>query len=807
MNSLQFKDMEFIGRVQYISISESFACRDSDVLQQIGNRYIKQSVILSQKTYPTGISDDEEYQEIEAKINEIESLGCSATSEQIQFAEKLASLIEQYEDDFFPHSGDKKSFKNIKVLFPCIEFQALSKKGSVQGNHHGLFLTQNSNDEYQETAVKIAAVGGSGRRTTVALTQIAKEIESYGWCISSPRKKSITSPRTSMHFLSKSLIFSDIQADTLGCDHFIDERLRCKADGVSLRSTCTLRGSILFNSDLDAVLDGSSKAAGNQPSEMEQRLVLPTRAVQRAMLDVELQLVHCPRLGDKFECHTFEKETGTIDYLDKLVQSCALRGSALLMIWNGDWKLRIFTGTIEAKSFFLPFVTDYRSLVGQKNGTDFSRTVSDAFKSGTLTPSEPFPQKSSAPLPDLEGMIPDESIPTPSAEPQRPRSSGQEYTIQSGDTLSSVAEKHLGDANCWREITKENGQGFTESEARQLQVGQTVSIPSAAPANLPPAIPPGTFPAQGSASYILDNAPEQWREKAVKEGVVDRSTLCKNTKVPGWVVAGGEQMSFVNWTYGEFVIDPVTGKLNQLWFTANKLYWVPSAYVVGSPPSNPSTIQHRPSHSPRKLLESFLLDSISLLNRNFCWRTYIQVNSKNVEFCMSIKSSIAIETLVEWDFYLLKISPEIAVNRRIPHYLARCSLPFCRLESNLRLLSYLWKTNILESISSYFWRMGTLERTASSSLNPKHVKSPDYRSSLVHQNEEGLFMSQMHYPLKISNDEEYRKIEAKISEIESLGASATFEQIQLARQLASLLEEYEDNLLESFLNTCKYEFN
>ncbi len=51
------------------------------------------------------------------------------------------------------------------------------------------------------------------------------------------------------------------------------------------------------------------------------------------------------------------------------------------------------------------------------------------------------------------------------------------YTIKSGDTLSAIAQLHLGGANRWQEITKDTGKCFTENEARRLQIGQIVYLP------------------------------------------------------------------------------------------------------------------------------------------------------------------------------------------------------------------------------------------------------------------------------------------------------------------------------------------
>jgi len=52
------------------------------------------------------------------------------------------------------------------------------------------------------------------------------------------------------------------------------------------------------------------------------------------------------------------------------------------------------------------------------------------------------------------------------------------YIVRSGDTLSVIAQRELKDANRWREIVKTpSGGTFTEVEARQLKVGQSVYLP------------------------------------------------------------------------------------------------------------------------------------------------------------------------------------------------------------------------------------------------------------------------------------------------------------------------------------------
>ncbi|MGM0502882.1 MAG: LysM peptidoglycan-binding domain-containing protein, partial [Bacillota bacterium] len=52
------------------------------------------------------------------------------------------------------------------------------------------------------------------------------------------------------------------------------------------------------------------------------------------------------------------------------------------------------------------------------------------------------------------------------------------YEVQNGDTLWDIAEKELGDPNKWRKITKSDGSSFTEKEAKNLQAGEIISLPS-----------------------------------------------------------------------------------------------------------------------------------------------------------------------------------------------------------------------------------------------------------------------------------------------------------------------------------------
>lgn len=50
---------------------------------------------------------------------------------------------------------------------------------------------------------------------------------------------------------------------------------------------------------------------------------------------------------------------------------------------------------------------------------------------------------------------------------------GGTYTVQKGDTLWSIAARHYGNGQKWRDIAAANGM----SDPRQLKVGQTLTLP------------------------------------------------------------------------------------------------------------------------------------------------------------------------------------------------------------------------------------------------------------------------------------------------------------------------------------------
>lgn len=52
----------------------------------------------------------------------------------------------------------------------------------------------------------------------------------------------------------------------------------------------------------------------------------------------------------------------------------------------------------------------------------------------------------------------------------------QVYTVQAGDTLSKIAQRHYGEASQWKRIFEANRD--TISDPDKIQVGQRLTIPS-----------------------------------------------------------------------------------------------------------------------------------------------------------------------------------------------------------------------------------------------------------------------------------------------------------------------------------------
>ena len=89
-----------------------------------------------------------------------------------------------------------------------------------------------------------------------------------------------------------------------------------------------------------------------------------------------------------------------------------------------------------------------------------------------------------------------------SAPPATPGKQRQ-YTVRSGDTLSEIARRELGDGNRWREIKKADGSTFTEAEAKRLQVGMSVYLPVSyqSGTGTPVVSPPNPTPGKGGIEY------------------------------------------------------------------------------------------------------------------------------------------------------------------------------------------------------------------------------------------------------------------------------------------------------------------
>jgi nucleoid-associated protein YgaU len=108
-------------------------------------------------------------------------------------------------------------------------------------------------------------------------------------------------------------------------------------------------------------------------------------------------------------------------------------------------------------------------------------------KSPVMTTSEQQPPATLEPIPPAPAETPAENAPpaspafaTPppqqmeSPAPPPPSYTSNTYTVQKGDTLWSIAQRHLGNGKRWREIVELN-PGL---EPSKLRVGQVIILPA-----------------------------------------------------------------------------------------------------------------------------------------------------------------------------------------------------------------------------------------------------------------------------------------------------------------------------------------
>jgi nucleoid-associated protein YgaU len=79
-----------------------------------------------------------------------------------------------------------------------------------------------------------------------------------------------------------------------------------------------------------------------------------------------------------------------------------------------------------------------------------------------------------APKADFSDVQSGSSTTAPSVQPARP--AARTYTVVSGDNLSKIARRELGDANKWHAIFEANRDKIEDPD--KIQPGQVLTIPS-----------------------------------------------------------------------------------------------------------------------------------------------------------------------------------------------------------------------------------------------------------------------------------------------------------------------------------------
>jgi hypothetical protein len=134
-----------------------------------------------------------------------------------------------------------------------------------------------------------------------------------------------------------------------------------------------------------------------------------------------------------------------------------------------------------------------------------------------------------------------------------PATPGQQrqYIVRSGDTLWGIAQRELGNGNRWREIQKPGGGTFTEAEAGQLQVGQSVYLPvnyqsgSGTSVTPPPSSAPST---SGNINWVNFSG-----TVGPSNGVNLRNSTRFSDRSPS-NEPYNKRLEFDGWTYGETVL-------------------------------------------------------------------------------------------------------------------------------------------------------------------------------------------------------------------------------------------------------------
>ncbi|MDC0835975.1 S8 family serine peptidase [Geitlerinema sp. CS-897] len=173
---------------------------------------------------------------------------------------------------------------------------------------------------------------------------------------------------------------------------------------------------------------------------------------------------------------------------------------------------------------------------------------------------------------------PQSSVDDPSAKPGEQ----MQYIVKPGDTLWGIAYDRWGDGSRWRELQKADGSTFTDADARNLRVGQSVYIPVSYESgtgqpieNNPPSSDPGSESGINWVDFTGWVGPSQGVNLRHSPRHEDRSNRNEPYR---------KTLEFDGWKYGETVTDIWLGTPDSRWFKVKGTnYWVPSAYIWGNP--------------------------------------------------------------------------------------------------------------------------------------------------------------------------------------------------------------------------------
>ncbi|MNR82463.1 Murein DD-endopeptidase MepM [compost metagenome] len=169
------------------------------------------------------------------------------------------------------------------------------------------------------------------------------------------------------------------------------------------------------------------------------------------------------------------------------------------------------------------------------------------------------------------GAAAPQPAPAPQPKPEPKPTAGPSYTVQSGDSLSAIAARTLGNSDRWREIYDLN-RDVIGSNPNQIHAGMTLRLPGGASVSKPPAAPDSgrwQWPVSGSKTSNYGNRKHPITGEHKLHSGMDIGAA---TGTPVHTVKSG-RVTFAGWNggYGNYVVVDHGGGLQTAYAHLSKI--------------------------------------------------------------------------------------------------------------------------------------------------------------------------------------------------------------------------------------------